>query len=39
MPSQMIEPEHVILGLLETDCEIINFCLACLMVYVYSTHE
>ena len=26
MPSQTIELEHVIFGLLETDCEIINFC-------------
>ena len=26
MPSQTIALEHVIFGLLQTDCEIINFC-------------
>ena len=26
MPSQMIELENVLFGLLETNCEIINFC-------------
>ena len=26
MPSQMLELENILFGLLETDCEIINFC-------------